>query len=174
MITRRHISHVSEGRSMGRHGKGARLRARSASVAAALTLTLGGLGVAGTAQAQLPAPVPGTPCTAEAGACVDLAAKQAWLIADGLVAHGPVPISAGGPGRETPRGNFRVEWKNANHRSAEHDGARMPFAVFFAEGGIAFHEGRLDTPSAGCVRLGREDASYFYDFLELGEPVQVR
>lgn len=172
--TRRHLWYAFEGRSMGRHGKGARLRVRSASVAAALTLTLGGLGVAGTAQAQLPAPVPGTPCTVHTGACVDTAAKKAWLVADGLVTHGPVLISPGGPGHETPRGDFRVEWKNANHRSAEHGGAPMPFAVFFAEGGIAFHEGRLDTPSAGCVRLGREDASYFYDFLELGDPVQVR
>ena len=49
----------------------------------------------------------------------------------------------------------------------------MPFAVFFAEGGIAFHEGTLDQPSSGCVRLGREDAIEFYDFLEVDDPVQV-
>jgi hypothetical protein len=58
--------------------------------------------------------------------------------------------------------------------SAEYDGAPMPFAVFFAEGGIAFHEGSLDRPSAGCVRLGREDAVEFFDFLDVDDPVQVR
>lgn len=76
------------------------------------------------------------------------------------------------PAARPRQGNFRVEWKNANHRSTEFDGAPMPFAVFFAEGGIAFHEGRLDSHSAGCVRLGHEDAASFYDFLEVDEPVR--
>jgi hypothetical protein len=160
---------------MGKHSRGARPRARS--VLAALVLGLSGLGVGaavGTAQAEAPAAVEGTPCTAVARACVDLASRQAWLITDGAVTRGPVEISSGGPGHETPSGDFDVEWKNANHRSAEFDGAPMPFAVFFAEGGIAFHEGRLDTPSAGCVRLAHEDATFFYDFLQVGDPVQVR
>jgi L,D-transpeptidase catalytic domain len=65
--------------------------------------------------------------------CVNLAAKHAWFIEDGTVVRGPVPISRGAPGHETPTGEFRVEWKNTNHRSAEHGGAPMPFAVFFAE-----------------------------------------
>jgi lipoprotein-anchoring transpeptidase ErfK/SrfK len=159
---------------MGEHSRGTRLRVRSA--LAAVVLTLGGLGAVGTAQAaQTRAElVPGTPCTTAARACVDLTSKQAWLVEEGAVSRGPVPVSPGGPGHETPHGDFRVEWKNANHRSTEFDGAPMPFAVFFAEGGIAFHEGRLDSPSAGCVRLGHEDATYFYDFLHVGDPVQVR
>ncbi|OLT20133.1 hypothetical protein BJF78_35710 [Pseudonocardia sp. CNS-139] len=157
---------------MGEHGRRARWRASR--VAVAVVLALGGaLAAAGVATAE-PEPVPGTPCTVDAVACVDLAGKQAWLITDGAVSHGPVPISPGGPGHETPVGDFTVEWKNANHHSTEFDGAPMPFAVFFAEGGIAFHEGRLDGPSAGCVRLGHEDASLFYDVLQIGDPVQVR
>jgi hypothetical protein len=48
------------------------------------------------------------------------------------------------------------------------------FAVFFAEGGIAFHEGSLDRPSAGCVRLGHADAVEFYNVLQLDDRVQVR
>jgi hypothetical protein len=158
----------------GEHRRNARLRVRH--LVAAVLVVAAGLGVTGTAQAQEeePALVPGTPCTVDARGCVDLAGKHAWLITDGQVTRGPVPISPGGPGHETPRGDFRVEWKNANHRSTEYDGAPMPFAVFFAEGGIAFHEGRLDTPSAGCVRLGHDDASFFYDDLQVGDPVQVR
>lgn len=156
---------------MGRHSRAARPRARS--VLAAALVVAAGLGTAGTAQAD-DATVAGTPCTEDARACVDLAAKQAWLIEDGAVVRGPVPISPGAPGHETPTGDFRVEWKNTYHRSTEHDGAPMPFSVFFAEGGIAFHEGSLDQPSSGCVRLGHEDAVQFYDFLEVDDPVQVR
>jgi lipoprotein-anchoring transpeptidase ErfK/SrfK len=158
--------------SMGKHSRTARPRLRSA-LAAGL-VGLGAMGAGGTAQAQEAAPVEGTPCTDAASACVDLAGHQAWLIDDGEIVRGPVPISSGGPGRETPTGDFRVEWKNANHRSTEFDGAPMPFAVFFAEGGIAFHEGNLDTPSAGCVRLAYEDAAAFYDFLQTDDGVQVR
>jgi hypothetical protein len=157
---------------MGKHIRTARHRARLA--LASVLVGLCSVGTVGIAQAQGPAPVEGTPCTEVARACVDLDAGQAWLIEDGKVVRGPVAISSGGPGKETPRGDFRVEWKNANHRSTEFDGARMPFAVFFAEGGIAFHEGNVNTSSAGCVRLAHEDATVFYDFLQVDNPVQVR
>ena len=157
---------------MGKHSRAARPFARALLAAVALVV-LGGLGTTDTAQAA-DAIVHGTPCTKDSRACVDLAAKLAWLIDDGTVVRGPVPVSVGAPGRETPRGDFRVEWKNTNHRSSEHDGARMPFAVFFAEGGIAFHEGSLDHPSAGCVRLGHADAVEFYNVLQLDDRVQVR
>ncbi len=156
---------------MGKHCRAARLR--PVSVAVVALVMLGGLGAAGTAQAD-EAVVAGTPCTDGARACVDLAARHAWLIEDGAVVRGPVPVSVGSPGHETPTGDFRVEWKNTNHRSKEFDDAPMPFAVFFAQGGIAFHEGSLEGPSAGCVRLGHEDATEFYDFLEIDDPVQVR
>ena len=38
----------------------------------------------------------------------------------------------------------------------------MPWSVFFADGGIAFHEGDPDTFSAGCVKLDEEDARAFF------------
>lgn len=156
---------------MGTHSRGFGRRTRLATALALAGLV--GLGVAGTAQAGAPV-VEGTPCTAAARACVDLNAKLAWLIQDGGVVRGPLPISIGGPDRETPRGDFRVEWKNKNHRSAEFDGAPMPFAVFFAQGGIAFHEGNLHTNSAGCVRMVYDDAAAFYDFLRIDDRVEVR
>jgi hypothetical protein len=157
---------------MGKHSRAARLRARSLMATAALVV-LAGFGVTGTAQADDEV-VAGTPCTEDARACVDLASKRAWLIDDGVVVRGPVKISPGGPGHETPKGDFRVEWKDTNHRSVEYGGAPMPFAVFFAEGGIAFHEGNLRSPSKGCVRLGHDDAVEFYDFLEVDDAVEVR
>ncbi len=156
---------------MGTHSKGVSFRVR---IAVALAVAgLATFGVVGTATADHEI-VEGTPCTTAARACVDLNAKLAWLIQDGGVVRGPLPISAGGPGRETPRGDFRVEWKNKNHRSTEFDGAPMPFAVFFAQGGIAFHEGNLHTKSAGCVRMIYDDAAAFYDFLRIDDRVEVR
>ena len=49
----------------------------------------------------------------------------------------------------------------------------MPWAVFFADGGIAFHEGDPETFSAGCVKLAEEDAHAFFTYLQVGDPVQV-
>jgi L,D-transpeptidase catalytic domain len=160
---------------MGKHGNAGRGRGAGAGVAtvvAALALGVAGVGAAHADEGEL---VPGTPCRKEPdiAACVTLDGKQAWLIEDDVVVRGPVPISHGGQGRETPRGNFRVEWKHADHKSAEFDGAPMPWAVFFAPGGIAFHQGNLKTNSAGCVRLGAEDAKAFYEFLQVGDGVQV-
>jgi lipoprotein-anchoring transpeptidase ErfK/SrfK len=158
---------------MGRHSRTGRPPARAAVAVCGLTLGVFASVAVGQAQAG-PDVVPGTPCTAAAAACVSIDSKQAWLIADGAVVRGPVPTSVGAPGRDTPRGDFVVEWKHAEHRSSEFNNAPMPWAVFFAEGGIAFHEGNLASPSAGCVRLGPEDARAFYEFLGIGAPVEVR
>lgn len=122
--------------------------------------------------------VEGTPCALDTIACVAVKDSLAWLIKDGEITHGPVKISTGGPGKETPLGSHVVQWKNKNHKSGEFktpDGqpSPMPFAVFFAEGGIAFHEGKLARQSSGCVRLRNKDAQEFYDFLKLGDKVEV-
>lgn len=116
----------------------------------------------------------GTPCSTEARACVDRAGPKAWLISDGRIEVGPVPAAPGGQGQVTPLGTFQVEWKNRDHRSAEFDNAPMPFAVFFAPGGIAFHEGNVDSPSAGCVRLDRANAERWFGALEVGDRVEIR
>ncbi len=52
--------------------------------------------------------------------------------------------------------------------------AGAAIAVFLAPGGIAFHEGSLGTRSAGCVRLARDEAAAFSDFLRVGDRVEVR
>lgn len=123
--------------------------------------------------------VRGTPCTDDAVACVSLGAQRAWLFTDGQISYGPVPVSTGGPGEQTPVGDHVVQWKHKNHttdefKTAQGKPAPMPYAVFFAEGGVAFHEGTLNRRSAGCVRLTRKDAEFFYNFLKLGDKVEVR
>lgn len=137
--------------------------------------------------------VKGTPCTKAAVACVSLKQNKSWLFkkdeltGETVIDHGPVPIRSGGPGKETPLGDFHVEWKNKNHKSGEYsvpngcvrgtpgcEGAPMNWAVFFAEGGIAFHEGTLAIRSSGCVRLSAKEAEFYYTALQLGDKVEVR
>ncbi|OZM76405.1 L,D-transpeptidase [Pseudonocardia sp. MH-G8] len=160
----------------GRFGPGSGRKRRVGLVlATTVAAVVSGGSFAGADEVRTPVPesrVEGTPCTAEARACVDLPGLNAWLLRDGEIVRGPVKISTGGEGKATPPGNFQVEWKNKEHVSAEYD-SPMPYAVFFAPGGIAFHEGNLKSTSAGCVRLAQEDAAAFYDYLQVGDPVEV-
>jgi lipoprotein-anchoring transpeptidase ErfK/SrfK len=119
-----------------------------------------------------PPPPKGVPCDAGAAACVDLSANQAWLLASGKVAVGPVPITTGRPGHETPPGVFHVQYKDIDHLSREFDDAPMPYSVFF-NSGIAFHEGSLTALSHGCVHLSSSAAQSFFAGLAVGDVVQV-
>lgn len=118
-------------------------------------------------------PVPEVPpCLPPTRACVDLSTGHAWLLDGARIARGPVPITAGDREHPTPRGQFAVQWKAQDYTSREY-GVAMPWSVFFAPGGIAFHEGNPETYSAGCVKLDDDDAAAFYAFLQVGDRVQV-
>ena len=147
--------------------------------AAGLYLAAPALAESAGIEGQTAGTVAGTPCTATAAACVDVENKQAWLIKDGKVMRGPVAIATGGAGKETPTGNvFRVYRKDAAFKSNEFklpngQPAPMPNAVFFEDGGIAFHAGSPQRASAGCVHLGLADSLAFFNFLNIGDQVQV-
>ncbi len=120
-------------------------------------------------------------CPPRFAACVDLRTQDAWLQRGGAVVFGPTPFMPGtetgrvppGPtSSATPTGAFTVLSKNATQVSSEY-GDPMPFAVFFAPGGIAFHEGSLSSSSHGCVHLGADAAKAFFDHLHVGDPVLV-
>lgn len=124
---------------------------------------------------QPPAPADPTsqsPCPRSADACVDLAGHRTWLQDDGKLSYGPVPMSHGKPGWETPPGTFGVTRKVRHEISYEFGNAPMPYAVYFV-GGIAFHQGDISAPSHGCVRLEQEAAARFFDRLEVGDTVFV-
>jgi lipoprotein-anchoring transpeptidase ErfK/SrfK len=130
----------------------------------------------GTATAAGAAPVPTAaapkvPCSKSARACVKLSTNQAWLLRDGKVVSGPVPISHGRKGFATPPGAFRVSFKNQDHVSSIYDLA-MPYSVFF-NGGIAFHQGSVRQKSHGCIHLNASAARAFFAELESGDRVQV-
>jgi lipoprotein-anchoring transpeptidase ErfK/SrfK len=113
-----------------------------------------------------------TPCTVTAKACVDIADGRAWLLANGAVTRGPVHIMTGDQDDPTPIGRFTVQWKAEQYTSRQYL-VQMPYSVFFADGGIAFHEGRQDTASGGCVKLGHDDAVAWFAYLQVGDEVQV-
>ena len=121
----------------------------------------------------------GTPCITTAKACVDLESQKAWLIKDGKVMRGPVKISSGGNGKETPVGHsLRVYRKEQDHKSQESrlpngQPAPMPWSVFFEDGGIAFHSGDPARASAGCIHLNPADAQAWFTSLQVGNEVQV-
>ncbi|WP_246128112.1 L,D-transpeptidase, partial [Amycolatopsis rhizosphaerae] len=119
-----------------------------------------------------PATDPSVPCTITEGACVDISAKKAWLLAGGKVVYGPVPVTTGRPGYPTPTGKFQVISKEKMHYSTEFNNAPMPNSVFFVPGD-AFHTGSLSTPSHGCVHLSSAASLKFFNTLSVGDPVQV-
>jgi hypothetical protein len=168
---------------MGKHRKPSHLR-RSVSVVTATAAVGAGTLLGGSSALAAPEAAPvtaagdaqlveGTPCTVTAKACVDLADREAWLISDGKVVGGPVPIMPGAPDEPTPVGTFSVLWKDKHHVSQEYPGDKMPNSVFFTDGGVAFHEGSLYRYSAGCVHLSQAASEAFYDYLQVGDQVQV-
>lgn len=111
-------------------------------------------------------------CTPRAVACVSTSAGVAWLQVKGRTVYGPVRVSLGSATHSTPRGRFHVVWKDAEHTSSRY-GTDMPWSVFFAAGGVAFHEGPLDEPSHGCVHLAPGAAAVFFAALARGDRVEV-
>ena len=115
----------------------------------------------------------GVPCKITAKACVSLSGKQAWLLDEGKIVYGPVKMLPGKKEEPTPVGTFQVQYKEKMHLSTEFNGAEMPNSVFFAPGGIAFHEGSLGRYSAGCVHLSSSASLKFFNTLDKGDEVQV-
>lgn len=163
----------------GRHRRGTQRGVPSGRFAVSVaTIGLGALqlgGVAVAAPAGGGGGVGGTPCTdARIKACVDLSENRAWLLdGDGNVVHGPVRNSHGAEGHETPTGDYIIQRKERHHVSQEYEGSPMPYAVFFDNEGRAFHGGSTDRESAGCVRLGEDDAKRFFEHLNPNDRVQI-
>lgn len=137
----------------------------------ALTV-LGTVCLSPTADASAATTLKGAPCAASARACVDLASQQAWLMRDGKVDYGPVPVATGKASAPTAPGTFRVFWKDLHHRSTLFHNAPMPYSVFF-DGGDAFHADSVAIRSNGCVHLTQQAAQIFYNTLHVGDVVQV-
>ncbi len=113
-----------------------------------------------------------TPCDISDGACIQLSTNQTWVLRGDKIAYGPVPITHGRKGYETPLGKFPVLRKVKDEWSRPYNGP-MPWSTYFTESGIAFHEGSLTEPSHGCIHLDPPSAKYYFQNLSIGETVQV-
>jgi len=105
-------------------------------------------------------------------ACVDLSRQLAWFVRDGKVMRGPVKVATGRSGYGTEVGTFHVFRKNRMWYSTIYNNAPMPYSVFF-DGGEAFHEGSVYVRSHGCVHLSAGNAAWVFNFLHIGDEVQV-
>jgi hypothetical protein len=114
-------------------------------------------------------------CAAAAAACVDLTRHITWLQAGRRITFGPVKMEPGKPGsgHQTPRGTFQVAWKAGPSLMSNIYHEPMPWATFFAPGGIAFHGGSLTAWSHGCVHLTDANAHYYNEHLPVGAEVVV-
>ena len=119
-----------------------------------------------------PDPTPQSPCPRTAAACVDLDGDRTWLQAGERLSYGPVRMSHGMSGWETPRGTYQVTRKVRHDVSRLFDNAPMPYSVYFV-GGIAFHEGDPSYESHGCIRLDQPAAATYFDRLQVGDTVVV-
>jgi hypothetical protein len=127
--------------------------------------------VAAAASSPVLSPGARRSCPPAASACADLTADLTWLQSGGKITYGPVRMKPGLP--RTPRGTFHVQWKAGAHYVSTEFDEPMPYAVFFAPGGIAFHGGSLTQQSHGCIHLDINSARYYDDHLPVGAEVVV-
>jgi len=113
-----------------------------------------------------------TPCEISDGACIQLSTNQTWLVQGDKITYGPVPITHGRKGYETPVGKFPVLWKVKDDWSIPYNGP-MPWSTYFTSSGIAFHEGSLTELSHGCIHLAPAAARHYFTTLAVGDMVQV-
>ncbi len=111
-------------------------------------------------------------CAPAASACVDLKRHITWLQSKGRVLFGLVRMMPGIGEHATPTGVFRVVYKDKDHISNIYYDT-MPYSIFFATGGIAFHEGSLNRSSHGCVHLSMAHAAHYFQVLQPGNTVAV-
>jgi hypothetical protein len=112
-------------------------------------------------------------CPRAATACADLKDHLTWLQSGSRITYGPVRMEPGARKERTPRGIWHVSWKAGAHYISTSFGVPIPYAVFFAPGGIAFHAGSLTSSSHGCIHLRLRSARYFHNHLRDGAEVAV-
>lgn len=116
-------------------------------------------------------------CSPGATVCLDLTSQTLWVVQNGKIVLGPVPIRSGRPGMATPTGHYRIGNKKKYTVSTIFD-VPMPYWQQF-NGAMGFHQ----TPSYlydnggggshGCVNMLRKDAIALYGLTRVGTKVHV-
>jgi lipoprotein-anchoring transpeptidase ErfK/SrfK len=117
-------------------------------------------------------------CNAGGGltACVDLSLQTMWVIRDGAVVFGPVPVRTGFSGYATPAGTYRIDYRNVKEWSKPYK-VWLPYWQHFIDG-IGFHETTtylhdMGNGSHGCVNLLHADAVELWGLLKNGTTVKT-
>jgi hypothetical protein len=97
---------------------------------------------------------------------IDKTTQRMTVTVDGVQRFG-WPVSTGGPGYDTPSGEFTPFRMEKDHFSREWDDAPMPNSIFFTKIGHAIHgtfaTKNLGRPvSHGCVRLSPANAETLF------------
>lgn len=114
-----------------------------------------------------------TQCPAQARGCVNLRNQTAWLQRGGKTSYGPVKISSGKRGYETPKGWHVITRKVKNEVSRTYGNAPMPYSVYFTNNGHAFHQGDPNVMSHGCIHLASPHAANFFNALKVGDRIYI-
>lgn len=98
--------------------------------------------------------------------CYDRSKHQVNLYHDGTLLNSWL-VRGGGYSTQTRTGNFKVQWRDKDHRSSMFDDAPMPYSQFFSRG-QALHGSRyMMDPfvehSHGCVNFWVEDARQLWN-----------
>ena len=130
---------------------------------------------------------PVDPWRLPASVVIDLTTQRAIVLDPDGVEIVRLLVSTGGPGNETPEGDFAVVGRQRVGTAKGDGDVHMDFFTVF-NGDIGFHgipwagtrDDRLWTPlgeygvSHGCIRMADLDAEYLYNHLPDGAPVLVR
>lgn len=128
--------------------------------------------------------MPQPACVPEVKMCVSKTLNLAWLMDNGRIVSGPWPMSHGRPGFETPVGISTVGFKASENQcrgsipedvpcqwSTLHN-APMPWGVSI-NGDIFTHVGPIPEQSHGCIRMSWNGAKATWDYLNVGDRVQI-
>lgn len=106
---------------------------------------------------------------------VSLSRQLAFLVGERERVRWALSVSTGRAGYRTPRGVYRIFWRERRSWSVDYD-RWLPWAAYFNKGS-AFHGSRLVAArptSHGCIRVPRPFARATYGFAGLGTKVVVR
>ncbi|MBI5931607.1 MAG: LysM peptidoglycan-binding domain-containing protein [Chloroflexi bacterium] len=109
---------------------------------------------------------------------VNLSEQRIYAYENGVLMRA-VTVSTGLPGTPTVTGDYRIYWK-LNSQTMSGPGYYLPgvpWVMYFYQGyaihGTYWHNNFGQPMSHGCVNLPTPEALWFFDWAEVGTPVQV-
>ena len=110
---------------------------------------------------------------------IDLSKQKIFAIEDNKIVICS-KISSGKKGHETITGDFKVIYKDKDHKSniypkKKNGGAKMPYTIMFHNGGYAIHSGYVPNRRAshGCVRVPRMKAKELFEWVTLDTKIKI-